>query len=60
MLAWTEDFADLSTHFDDCQRMATMDNGVGVDNEEQGSVVALCRVPAAGWAALWPTLQHYD
>jgi hypothetical protein len=60
VLAWTEDFADLSTHFDDCQRMATMDNGVGVDNEEQGSVVALCRVPSTGWAALWPTLQHYD
>ena len=60
VLAWTEDFADLSRQFDDCQRMATMDNGVGVDNEEQGSVVALCRVPAIGWAALWPTLQHYD
>jgi 4-amino-4-deoxy-L-arabinose transferase-like glycosyltransferase len=60
VLAWTEDFADLSTHFDDCQRMATMDNGVGVDNEEQGSVVALCRVPSTGWAALWPSLQHYD
>jgi 4-amino-4-deoxy-L-arabinose transferase-like glycosyltransferase len=60
VLAWTEDFADLSTHFDDCQRMAVMDNGVGVDNEEQGSVVARCRVPSTGWAALWPTLQHYD
>ena len=60
VLAWTENFADLSTHFDDCQRMATMDNGVGVDNEEQGSVVALCRVPSTGWAALWPTLQHFD
>ena len=60
VLAWTEDFADLNRHFDDCQWMGTMDNGVGVDNEEQGSVVALCRVPSTGWAALWPTLQHYD
>ncbi|MFL6098766.1 MAG: ArnT family glycosyltransferase [Actinomycetales bacterium] len=60
VLAWTEDFAGLSTRFDDCQRMATMDNGAGVDNEEQGSVVALCRVPSTGWAALWPSLQHYD
>lgn len=59
-LAWTEDFADLSTHFDGCQRLATMDNGVGIDNEEQGSVIALCHVPATGWATLWPSLQHYD
>lgn len=60
VLAWTEDFTDLNRHFDDCQRMSTMDNGVGVDNEEQGSVVALCQVPPTGWAALWPSLQHYD
>lgn len=60
VLAWTEDFAHLTTHFDDCRQMGTMDNGVGVDNEEQGSVVALCRVPNTGWAALWPTLQHDD
>jgi Dolichyl-phosphate-mannose-protein mannosyltransferase len=59
-LAWTEDFADLARHFDSCQRLATMDNGVGIDNEEQGSVVALCHVPATGWATLWPSLQHYD
>lgn len=37
-----------------------MDNGVGVDNEEQGSVVAVCRDPIDGWAAVWPRLQHYD
>lgn len=60
VLAWTEDFPDLNRHFDDCHRVGTMDNGVGVANEEQGSVVALCRVPSIGWAALWPTLQHYD
>jgi 4-amino-4-deoxy-L-arabinose transferase-like glycosyltransferase len=60
VLAWTEDLADLSTHFDGCRRLATMDNRLGIDNEEQGSVVALCHVPAAGWAATWPSLQHYD
>ena len=60
LLAWTEDFADLSSHFDGCQQLATMDNRLGIDNEEQGSVVALCHVPATGWAALWPSLQHYD
>ena len=60
VLAWTEDLAYLTAHFDDCRQMGTMDNGAGVDNEEQGGVVAICRVPATGWAALWPSLQHYD
>jgi hypothetical protein len=35
-----------------------MDNGVGVDNEEQGSTVWVCRDPQGGWAAQWPSLRH--
>jgi hypothetical protein len=37
-----------------------LDNGVGVENEEQGSVVATCRDPLGSWDAVWPELQHYD
>lgn len=60
-LIWTEGTLDeLSTNFRNCQQLTTMDNGVGVDNEEQGSILALCRDPHAGWAALWPLIQHYD
>jgi hypothetical protein len=37
-----------------------MDNGYGVDNEEQGSSVLVCENPVGGWAAVWPRIQHYD
>jgi hypothetical protein len=43
-----------------CEVKATMDNGYGVENEEQGTQVAVCQLPAGGWAELWPRLQHYD
>jgi hypothetical protein len=59
VLVWSEG-DELLRHFDGCEVEATMDNGYGVENEEQGSVIALCRLPAQGWAALWPSLQHYD
>ena len=60
VVAWQENPRFAMSVFDDCRVAATMDNGVGVDNEEQGSAVLVCRVPAAGWAATWPRLQHYD
>jgi Dolichyl-phosphate-mannose-protein mannosyltransferase len=46
--------------FDQCESRAVMDNGVGVDNEEQGSAVLVCRKPVGGWAGAWPKLLHYD
>ena len=32
----------------------------GVDNEEQGAPVAICRDPVQPWAQLWPRLAHLD
>jgi len=60
VVAWTQNLAGLSRLFASCERKAEIDNGVGVDNEEQGSVVAVCREPRGGWSAVWPQLQHYD
>jgi hypothetical protein len=60
VVAWTQSFGWLSRWFVGCVAKASMDNGVGVDNEEQGSEVVVCEVPDEGWAALWPSLQHYD
>ena len=60
VLLWTQDYPAARTLFTDCHPATTMDDGVGLDNEEQGSVVAVCRVPPPGWAALWPRLQHFD
>ena len=37
-----------------------LDNGVGVDNEEQGLPIAVCTGPTAPWSRLWPRLQHLD
>jgi hypothetical protein len=60
VVAWTQNVAGLSRFFASCEAKAEMDNGVGVDNEEQGSMVAVCREPRGGWSAVWPQLQHYD
>lgn len=46
--------------FGECTVLARLDNGVGVDNEEQGAPVALCRDPLLPWAQLWPRLAHLD
>jgi hypothetical protein len=59
-IIWTQGGSGLSRIFASCDRRAVQDNGVGVHNEEQGSVVFVCRDPIGGWFAIWPKLQHYD
>lgn len=49
----------LRASFAHCALAGALDNRVGVDNEEQGNPIRVCRDPAAGWAALWPRFQHY-
>jgi hypothetical protein len=46
--------------FDSCRLATRLDNGVGVDNEEQGEPVGVCQGPRFSWAELWPRLQHLD
>jgi hypothetical protein len=46
--------------FSGCREAAVVDNGVGLDNEEQGGLVFVCRAPARPWSALWPELRHLD
>lgn len=43
--------------FESCRVLATLDNGFGVDNEEQGVPVALCEHPHDP-EQLWPSLRH--
>lgn len=52
-------FDDLSADFSSCTVEARLDNGEGVQNEEQGRAVMVCRGLRAPWAALWPGMQHY-
>ena len=51
--------ADARPYFDGCRTLATVNDGVGLDNKEQGKPLLLCR-PTAAWATLWPHLTHYD
>jgi hypothetical protein len=50
----------VGSRFGACTVAARLDNGVGVDNEEQGRPVAVCRDRRGSWRTLWPDFQHYD
>ncbi len=50
---------DAAPYFTDCQTLAKIDDGVGLDNDEQGGPVMLC-LPTEPWSTLWPQLRHYD
>ncbi len=51
-------YDDHNRWFDSCMVKAHLDNDLGIDNEEQGEPVAVCRGPKAPWPQLWPRLHH--
>jgi 4-amino-4-deoxy-L-arabinose transferase-like glycosyltransferase len=53
------DADDAAPYFDQCRDVGQVNNGVGLDNDEQGLPLLLCR-PTASWTTLWPELRHYD
>jgi Dolichyl-phosphate-mannose-protein mannosyltransferase len=46
--------------FGSCDVVGRLDNRVGVDNEEQGAPVAICRDPRKPWSAVWRRFRHLD
>lgn len=54
------EYPEVRRMFDRCSVRTRLDNGVGVDNEEQGEPVAVCSGPVAPWSRLWPRLRHLD
>ena len=50
----------INQRFASCTTAGHLDNGVGVDNEEQGRPIRVCRNPRATWRVLWADFQHYD
>jgi 4-amino-4-deoxy-L-arabinose transferase-like glycosyltransferase len=54
------EYDDVRRLFATCTVRARLDNGVDVDNEEQGEPVAVCRGPVGPWSRLWPRLRHLD
>jgi 4-amino-4-deoxy-L-arabinose transferase-like glycosyltransferase len=51
---------DLARTLFTCRVVDHLDNGVGVDNEEQGEPVAVCTDPRLPWPQLWDRLHHLD
>ncbi|MBA4862321.1 glycosyltransferase family 39 protein [Streptomyces sp. PSKA54] len=49
----------VERHFTGCRQVARVDNGHGVDNEEQHAAVVLCSGTVKPWSSLWPSLRHY-
>jgi 4-amino-4-deoxy-L-arabinose transferase-like glycosyltransferase len=49
--------ADWRPYFTDCTDAAAVDNGVGIDNAEQGSRVSVCTGLAQPWSRMWPALR---
>jgi 4-amino-4-deoxy-L-arabinose transferase-like glycosyltransferase len=54
------DPALLRGRFDGCALSARIDNGVALDNEEQGAPVWTCSTTAGAWANLWPQLRSLN
>ncbi len=48
----------LRAWFGRVEQAARIDNGVGLDNDEQGVPVWVARDPRAPWATLWPQLRR--
>ena len=56
LIGFDEDF--LRTVFGQVRKAATIDNGVGVDNDEQGTPIWLARDPRGPWAEIWPSFRR--
>jgi 4-amino-4-deoxy-L-arabinose transferase-like glycosyltransferase len=50
----------LRRNFRGCRVVGHFDNGVDVDNEEQGTPMTACAAPREPWRTLWPRLHHLD
>jgi len=50
----------LQQLFETCEVAADLDNGVGVDTEEEGVSISVCRTPLSSWDELWPAFRHLD
>jgi hypothetical protein len=51
---------DLARRLFACRVVDRLDNGIDVDNEEQGVPVAVCTDPRRPWPQLWERLHHLD
>lgn len=55
-----DQYRAVEPFFAECHLAGTLDNDVGVENEEQGQPITVCTNRSAGWDVIWPLLQHFD
>jgi len=52
--------AGMRWAFGPCELTGRVDNGIDLDNEEQGAGVWICRDRPGTWGQTWPQLGHFD
>jgi hypothetical protein len=52
------DQATLRSWFGSIEEVALVDNGVDLDNDEQGTPIWLCRNRLAAWSQIWPDMRR--
>ncbi len=48
---------DFGNYFTGCRDVATIDNGLGIENGEQGTAVSVCTGLRQPWTVMWPALR---
>jgi Dolichyl-phosphate-mannose-protein mannosyltransferase len=48
---------DYGNYFTGCRDVATIDNGLGIENGEQGTAVTVCSGLRQPWSVMWPALR---
>lgn len=51
--------SDAAPAFRACRVLAIVNNGLGLNNQEQGLPVMICQTDAP-WSAMWPSLTHFN
>lgn len=54
------DSQEAKHDFTGCRLRRRIDNGYGLQNDEQNEAVWLCTGEAAPWSSLWSHLRHFD
>ena len=50
--------AEVAAHLRGCRVAARIDNRAGVENDERGTTVMVCRGPRRPWSRAWAGLRH--
>ena len=51
--------SNLAPHLRDCTVAARIKNRAGVDNDERGEPIMVCRGPRRPWSWEWPALRRF-